>query len=55
MSFVHIASIETPDSSNPLEEIAAFDAFTGEIGSRCEIPPQVTVLEVVGSYNLLGE
>ena len=55
VSFVHIASIETADGSNPLEDIAAFGAFTEEIRDRCEIPPQVTPLEVVGSYKLLGE
>jgi hypothetical protein len=55
VSFVHIASIETSDGSNPLEEIAAFDSFTEAIGDRCEIPPQVAVLEVVGSYKLLGD
>lgn len=53
VSFVHIASIETDDGSNPLDDIGAFDAFTEEIRDRCEVPPAVTPLEVVGSYQLL--
>ena len=53
VSFVHIASIETDDGSNPLEDIDAFGAFVAEIGDRCEVPPAVTPLEVVGSYELL--
>jgi hypothetical protein len=53
VSFVHIASIETEDGSNPLEDIDAFGAFTAEIRDRCEVPPAVTPLEVVGSYEVL--
>ena len=53
VSFVHIASIETEDGSNPLDDIGAFDAFTEAIRDRCEVPPSETPLEVVGSYELL--
>ena len=54
VSFVHIASIETTDSSNPLGNLEAFGAFQEEIEERCEVQPEVTDLEEVGSYGLFG-
>jgi hypothetical protein len=55
VSFVHIASIETTDGSNPLGEQSAFKAFTAEIKDRCEEPPVAANLTEVGSYQLFGE
>ena len=55
MSFVHVVSIETADGSNPLEQIDAFDAFTDQIGDRCDIPPQVMPLTDVGTYHFFGD
>ena len=55
VSFVHIASIDTEDGSNPLEDIEAFDTFTAEIRDRCEIPPAPTPLQQVGSYQSARE
>jgi hypothetical protein len=34
-----------------LNEVAAFKAFVTDIGSRCDEPPVVTELAVVGSYD----
>jgi hypothetical protein len=54
VSFVHIASIETTDGSNPLGETAAFKAFTAEIKARCDEPPVAVELNEVGSYQFFG-
>ena len=50
LSFVHIASIETDDGSNPLTGLAEFQAFVADIGSRCDEPPQPTAVETIGSF-----
>lgn len=50
VSFVHVASIETDDGSNPLAALAAFREFTSKIGERCEVPPATTELLLVGAY-----
>jgi hypothetical protein len=55
VSFVHIASIETTDGSNPLGELSAFKAFAAQIKDRCEEPPAAVDLTEVGSYRLFGE
>jgi hypothetical protein len=55
VSFVHIASIETSDGSNPLGERSAFKAFIAEIKDRCEEPPNAMELTEVGSYRLFGD
>jgi hypothetical protein len=50
VSFVHIASIETADGSNPLRGIAAFAEFGRDIADRCDEPPVAQDSELVGSY-----
>ncbi len=55
VSFVHIASIETEDGTNPLSESAAFKEFQKEIKDRCEIPPAAVDLNEIDSYNLFGK
>ncbi len=55
VSFVHIASIETTDGSNPLGELSAFKAFTAQIKDRCEEPPVAVELTEVGSYRIFDE
>jgi hypothetical protein len=50
VSFVHIASIDTPDGSNPLRSIQAFAEFGREIADRCDEPPVVQDSQLVGSY-----
>ena len=55
VTFVHVASIETEDGSNPLAETAAFKEFQRELGARCDEPPQALDAMVVGSYRLLAD
>jgi hypothetical protein len=50
VSFVHVASSEREEGSNPLMETAAFRAFQENIGERCEEPPTPAGLREVGSY-----
>jgi hypothetical protein len=54
VSFVHLASVETADGSNPLVALAAFKEFTAQIKDRCEEPPVTTTLHEVGSYRLFA-
>ena len=54
VSFVHVASIDTPDGTNPLMDIGAFADFTRDIGQRCDEPPVALDASVVGSYGMLG-
>lgn len=55
VSFVHIASIETDDGSNPLFETSAFAEFQREIEDRCAEQPSSQPATVVGSYRLFAE
>jgi hypothetical protein len=55
VSFVHIASHEAADGSNPLGQLPAFKVFTAEISERCEEPPVVVELNEIGSYRFFGE
>jgi hypothetical protein len=50
VSFVHIASIDTADGSNPLRGIAAFAEFGRDIAERCDEPPLAQDSQLVGSY-----
>ena len=50
VSFVHIASIETEDGSNPLSLIQAFKDFTKDIKERCEEPPVTSEIEEIGNF-----
>jgi hypothetical protein len=54
VSFVHVASIDTPDGTNPLMDIGAFADFTRDIAERCDEPPVALDASVVGSYGMLG-
>ena len=53
VSFVHLASVETADGSNPLLALSPFAAFTAQIRDRCEQPPVTVNLNVIGDYQLL--
>ena len=53
--FAHLASTETADGSNPLQGIAAFQAFQEGIAERCDVPPVVTQLHEVGSYHFFDD
>ena len=52
VSFVHLASIETADSKNPLSEIRAFKEFQENIKERCEEPPVATEIHEIGAYGI---
>ncbi len=54
VSFTHIASIATEDDSNPLAAAEALKAFQAEIKERCEVPPEATAVELVGSYRVFN-
>lgn len=55
VTFVHVASIETDDGSNPLGETAAFKEFQSQLGERCDEPPAAQDATIVGSYRLFAE
>jgi hypothetical protein len=48
VSFVHVAFIDV--ANNPLDDCAAFRAFTANIKDRCDEPPVVFPLEEIGAY-----
>ena len=48
VSFVHVAMID--GDSNPLQQVAAFQEFTREIGQRCVEGPNAGPATMVGSY-----
>jgi hypothetical protein len=50
VSFLHVASIETADGTNPLLAIEAFKHFSGSVRDRCEEMPVTTDLVEVGAY-----
>ena len=54
VSFMHIASIDTADGSNPLTQSAAFKSFQAGIKDRCEEQPVATDLTTIGSYRSFG-
>jgi hypothetical protein len=54
VSFVHIASIETEDGSNPLSAFDEFKSFTKDISSRCEEAPVASDVNIIGNYRLLN-
>lgn len=50
VSFVHVASVETDDGTNPLLATPAFSEFLREIKDRCDEGPVASDATVVGSY-----
>jgi hypothetical protein len=50
VSFVHVATVDTADGTNPLTSTTAFAAFVSEIGDRCEEAPVASDATLVGSY-----
>jgi quinol monooxygenase YgiN len=48
-TFVHIATLETPDE-NPLATLPSFKAFQKELKDRCVEAPVVSELSPVGAY-----
>jgi hypothetical protein len=54
VSFVHVASVETADGSNPLSASAAFAEFQRELPDRCVEQPVPSAATLVGSYGFFG-
>ena len=52
VSFMHLV-FETDEAPRILNATAAFTAFVTDIASRCDEPPVVTELGLVGSYGYL--
>ena len=52
VTFVHTASVETDDGSNPLDALDEFKGSRPTSLQRCDEPPTVTVATLVGSYRL---
>jgi len=50
VSFVHVASVETADGTNPLAAVPAFGEFLQGIGDRCDEGPLAVDATTVGSY-----
>ena len=50
VSFVHIASIDTADGSNPLTAMPAFSAFLQGIADRCSEAPLALEANEIGAY-----
>ena len=51
VSFMHIV-VETDQPGRILNEISAFQAFVADIAARCDEPPAVTDLTLIGSYRV---
>lgn len=51
LSFVHVVAHDASNGPNPLQQIAAFKAFTADIRDRCDEQPTVVDLATVGSYS----
>ena len=51
VSFMHLV-VETDQPGRILGHIEAFKAFSGDIESRCDEPPVVTEITLVGSYDI---
>jgi hypothetical protein len=49
VSFMHVV-FETDQPGRILGQVAAFQAFQADIGDRCDEPPAVTEITLVGSY-----
>jgi hypothetical protein len=50
VSFVHVSTADTPDGSNPLPALEAFQQFSKGAAERVATPPVPTAADVVGSY-----
>ncbi len=50
VSFVHVATSDTPDGSSPIPKLAAFQEFSRDIGGRVTAPPASSGASMVGVY-----
>ena len=54
VSFVHMVTVSTDDGESPLAKLQPFKDFVADIGARCDVPPEITELSLVGNYKLVG-
>jgi hypothetical protein len=54
VGFVHIAEVSTDDGHNPLAVLEAFARFQDGIQDRVVASPTVTLLRLIGSYQVFG-
>ena len=52
VSYVHLAAMD--GSESPLGSLPAFQAFQKDVRARCEEPPVLSELSVVGAYGMPG-
>lgn len=50
VSFVHVSTADTPDGSNPIPGLAAFQRFSQDAASRVATTPVPTAADIIGSY-----
>jgi hypothetical protein len=50
VSFVHVSTADTPDGSNPLPKLAAFQQFGRDSDARVDTTPVPTPATVIGYY-----
>jgi hypothetical protein len=50
VSFVHVSTADTPDGSNPLPDLAAFQAFGRDSSARVATTPVPRSATVIGYY-----
>jgi hypothetical protein len=50
VSFVHVVVEHDVDDADSLQDVPAFQAFTKDIGDRCDVSPLAMGANVVGSY-----
>jgi len=50
VSFVHVATSDTPDGSSPLPSLSSFQEFGRALSERVVTPPDARPAEVVGGY-----
>jgi quinol monooxygenase YgiN len=53
LSFVHIASFASAEAKKAFGDSKAFQAFTRDIKSRCDVPPEATPLKPLQNFNLI--
>ena len=51
VTFVHMSSADTPDGTNPLPKMSAFQKFSKNISERVTSMPNPTSATNVGSYH----
>ena len=55
VTFVHLASVETGDGSNPVCQAEVFEVFQKDIARGDDVPPAAQDVTVVESYRLLAD